>query len=100
MACPTLVKKIECGIGASSHSFEKCDASIRNGLKDPDGVAYVPRPVETGQLHRSRPSTDTHMRCTDLSIVIVTAAWADGATIARPAASSNEREKYMRGSPA
>ena len=39
MACPSGVKKIECGMGASSHSFEKCSASMRNGRYFPPGVS-------------------------------------------------------------
>ena len=49
MACPTLVKKIECGIGASSKSLEKWSSSIRKVRKLPFGVSCDGLPVETGQ---------------------------------------------------
>ena len=50
MAWPTLVKKIECGIGASSNSLEKWSASMRKVRKVPfgvscDGIAGRDRPV-------------------------------------------------------
>ena len=49
IACPILVKKIECGIGASSNSLEKWSASMRKARKVPFGVSREGMPVETGQ---------------------------------------------------
>jgi len=39
MAWPIFVKKIEFGIGASSHSREKWSFSMRNGWWSPEGVS-------------------------------------------------------------
>jgi len=49
IAWPILVKKIECGIGASSNSLEKWSSSMRKVRKLPFGVSYDGMPVETGQ---------------------------------------------------
>ena len=49
---------------------------MRNAWKLPAGVAWPRRPVETGQLQRVAPSTDTVMRCVDLSMVMMTFASA------------------------
>jgi len=48
IAWPILVKKIECGIGASSNSLEKWSSSIRKVRKLPFGVSCDGMPVDTG----------------------------------------------------
>src|SRR5262249_47185676 len=82
------LKKMECGIGASSHSFEKWSASIRNAVYLPFGVSWASWPVETGQIHRRLLSTSTFMRWLDLSIVTTTAARAGAADTAMNAATA------------
>ena len=49
---------------------------MRNAWKLPAGVACPRRPVETGQVQRVAPSTETVMRWVDLSMLMTTFAWA------------------------
>ena len=99
IACPAGVKKIECGIGASSHSFEKWSSSKRKGLNEPAGVAYPFIPVDTGHEYRVSPSTDTVMRWVALFTVTRTLAVAVPQRAAVAAKTRAIRRKGRNGIP-
>ena len=63
MAWPSWVKKIECGIGASSHSLEIVIGLHAERRKSRSACRSGAMPVDTGQRSARTPSTETVICC-------------------------------------